>query len=47
MHVESLETEIIQFYKFRDMYIHFESLGISMIQHYSFKDRQCNLLLNI
>jgi hypothetical protein len=44
VHVESSETKMIQFYKFRDLDVHFESLGTRMIQRYKFRDRQCILL---
>jgi hypothetical protein len=42
VYVESLENEMIQLYKFRNLDIHFKSLGTEIIQCYKlykFNDR--------
>jgi hypothetical protein len=44
MHVGSLETGMIQFYKFRDLDVYFGNLGTWIIQYYKFRDHLCFLL---
>jgi hypothetical protein len=45
VHVESLETRMIQLHNFMGLEVHFGSLGTGMIQQYKFRDRSCILLI--